>query len=260
MSNLHIYIDGSWLFKACAKGAALSNRLEVSQNFRPNFSRLCDAMLKYASSYDSDCTCIGEKYLSTSIFNIPETVDDWIDGESITEEDIASIRSSVTAREFFANSALSAGFEPSVIFHPFLKDWMIPKLRAKRFQEKQVDATVVALLVRSAITNVGDYHVVITGDADILPAIKVAYPEYSTNVFIATTHPDQLKSEARQSSFALSDFNCNIEPFYLDQHVDAFLDGENVYTCGHCNKVFVRTKSIPANVKPCCHPCYSSRT
>ena len=36
-----------------------------------------------------------------------------------------------------------------------------------------MDTSVVALLVLYAITRPGDYHCVITGDSDILPAIKI---------------------------------------------------------------------------------------
>lgn len=260
MAKLHIFIDGSWLFKACAKGSALSSRLEAPQNFRLSFPRLCDSLLAYAAQYDPACSEVGERYLSTSIFEIPPALDDWVDGSSVFEDDVNSVRSSVEARQRFAEAATKEGFDPSVIFRPVLKDWMLPKLRDKRFQEKQVDATVVALLVRSAIKNQGDYHAVITGDADILPAIRVAYPAYSENVFVATTHPDQLKREARQSSFALKDFKYRIEPYFLDQHVEQILDGPNVYTCGHCSKVFSRPKPIPATARPCCSPCHKSLT
>jgi hypothetical protein len=137
---------------------------------------------------------------------------------------------------------------------------MIQRLRDRRFQEKQVDATVVALLVRSAITNAGDYHVIITGDADVLPAIKVAYPKYSENVFVATTHPDQLQAESRQTSFALADFDYRIPPYFLDEYVKSFLDGAYVYACGHCGKVFARPSPVPARSRPCCNPCHRTRT
>ncbi|OQX67089.1 MAG: hypothetical protein B6A08_17145 [Sorangiineae bacterium NIC37A_2] len=260
MAKLNIFIDGSWLFKACGKGSALSNRTEGAGPFRLDFERLCNALLAHAARANPNCTTIGERYLSTSILDIPADVEDWIDGTTIFDEDIQALRSSVHARDRFAQSALDANFDPSAIYRPKLRDWMLPKLRDRRFQEKLVDATVVALLVRSAIVNAGDYHVVLTGDADVLPAIRVAYPKYSENVFVATTHPDQLKSEARQSAFALHDFSSNVEPFYLDEHAAEFVDGDHVYTCSHCNKVFARSAPIPARARPCCSPCHNSRT
>jgi hypothetical protein len=141
-----------------------------------------------------------------------------------------------------------------------MKGWILEKLRSKRYQEKQVDATVVALLVRSAITRPEDVHVVITGDADVLPAIKVAYPEYSKNVFIATTHPDELTAERRQTSFSLSNFDFEISPYYLQEHAEILMQGEHVYLCAHCNKVFSRPKPVPAKARPCCAPCHAKRT
>ena len=48
-----------------------------------------------------------------------------------------------------------------------------------RYQEKQVDTTVVALLVRDAIEHPDDCFALVAGDADILPAIQVAYPNYT---------------------------------------------------------------------------------
>lgn len=141
-----------------------------------------------------------------------------------------------------------------------MKGWILEKLRLKRYQEKQVDATVVALLVRSAIVSPDDVHVVITGDADVLPAIKVAYPEYSRNVMVATTHPDELKAENRQTAFSLSHFDFDIPPFYLQDHAANILGGAHVYACAHCHKAFARPKPIPAKARPCCFHCNKQRT
>jgi hypothetical protein len=262
MSRLHVFIDGSWLFKACAPEKALALRLEYPErSFRLNFGRLCQALLGHVSTNDPRCDSIGDRYLSTSIFSIPDDVDEWpAERDDITSADIENVRHSVAARDAFAKGAVDAGFDPSAIYRPHLKGWMIQKLRERRFQEKQVDATVVALLVRSAITNSGDYHAIITGDADVLPAIKVAYPKYSENVFVATTHPDQLQAESRQTSFALADFDYRIPPYFLDENVKSFVEGANVYVCGHCNKVFARPNPIPAGRRPCCSPCHKTRT
>ncbi len=100
------------------------------------------------------------------------------------------------------------------------------------------------------------------GQPDLLrfPRFQVVADTYSKNVFVATTHPDQLKSEARQSAYALHEFSSDVDPFYLDEHAEDFLDGNSVYTCAHCNKVFSRSNPIPARAKPCCAPCHKSRT
>lgn len=262
MSRLHLFVDGSWLFKACAPERALATRLEYPERaFRLSFERLCNGLLKHAAAYDANCDSFGDRFLSTSIFAIPEDVDEWpAERDDVTTSDIENVRHGVAAREAFVGNALAAGFDPSAIYRPPLRGWMLQRLRERRFQEKQVDATVVALLVRSAITNAGDYHAIVTGDSDVLPAIKVAYPRYSENVFVATTHPDQLRGEARQTSFALADFEYRLRPYFLDEHAAEILDGQNVYTCAHCNKVFARAAAIPASARPCCRPCHMQRT
>lgn len=262
MSRLHLFIDGSWLFKACAPERALAGRLEYPDRaFRLSFDRLCSALLGHIASTDPGCTEIGERFLSTSIFTLPDDIDAWpTERDDVASSDIERLRNSVTARTAFADASVAAGFDPTAIYHPRLRGWMLERLKQGRYQEKQVDATVVALLVRSAITNTGDYHAIITGDADVLPAIRVAYPAYSENVFVATTHPDQLSRESRQTSFALADFEYRILPYFLDEHVDQFLDSANVYVCAHCNKVFGRSNPIPSGHRPCCKPCFETRT
>lgn len=262
MSKLNIFVDGSWLFKACAPERALAYRLEYPDRaFQLDFGKLVDALLKHANAQIESCNSIGERYFATSIFSLPEDLDEWPnERDDVSEADIDSVRRSTTAREHFAQNAINAGFSDQAVFRPRLKGWMLEKLREHRFQEKQVDATVVALLVKSAITSPDDVHAIITGDADILPAIRVAYPEYSKNVFVATTHPDQLRAESRQTSFALADFDYEIEPFYLEQHAAEILQGDNVYICAHCGKTFSRPKGIPRGANPCCHPCHQKRT
>jgi DNA-directed RNA polymerase subunit RPC12/RpoP len=262
MSKMHIFIDGSWLFKACAPERALANRLEYpDRQFKLDFGKLSSVLLRYASNHDPSCSEFGDRFFSTSIFSLPENLDEWpAERDDVSVDDIASVKSSVIARDRFTQSALDAGFSDSAIFRPRLKGWMLQKLRDRRFQEKQVDTTVVALLVKSAIINPNDYHVIITGDADILPAVRVAYPDYSRNVFVATTHPDQLRAESRQTSFSISDFNYVIEPYYMEKHAHELLTGDNVYVCSHCNKAFSRPKPIPKKALACCSPCNSKRT
>lgn len=262
MSRLHIFVDGSWLFKACAPERALANKLEYNDRaFRLDFQKLQDCLLHHIREKDPRCDEFGQRIFASSIFEIPDSVDNWAEEhDDVYPNDIENIRHSVSARQKFADSALESGFSDDALFRPRLRPWMLEKLRTRRYQEKQVDAAVVALLVRSAITNGNDYHAIITGDADILPAIKVAYPQYSENVFIATTHPDQLQAESRQTAFSLADFNYSIQPFYLEQNALWLLSGEHVYECGHCRRVFGRPNPIPDRALPCCHPCHLKRT
>jgi len=261
-SKLNLYIDGSWLFKACAPERALASRLEFPDRaLRLNFSNLVGLLLRHVREHGGACDTAGDAYLVTSIFRIPDDVDQWAEErDDVTTADIENVRHSVAAREAFVASALRSGFREDGVYRPHLKGWMIQRLRERRFQEKQVDTTVVALLVSAAITRPQDYHVIVTGDADVLPAIKVAYPAYSQNVFVATTHPDQLRAEARQTSFALADFEYRIPPVFLDEHVRDLVEGAHVYVCGHCGKVFARSLPIPLEAKPCCKPCHDKRT
>lgn len=262
MSRLNVFIDGSWLFKACAPEKALAYSTEwPEKNFLLDFARLGQALLKHVQSARPECTMLGDQFISTSIFALPDDFDSWPrEFDGVTNDDIARTRSGVIARQHFVDQATAAGYSDSAVYRPKMKGWILEKLRLKRYQEKQVDATVVALLVRAAITQPRDVHVVITGDADVLPAIRVAYPEYSRNVVVATTHPDELAAERRQTAFSLSNFDFDIEPFYLQDHTAEVMRGENVYTCVHCHKVFARAKPIPTKARPCCVPCNNKRT
>lgn len=262
MSKLNVFIDGSWLFKACAPEKALAARTEWSEKTFPlDFARLDQALLAHARAATPACNLLGDRFISTSIFTLLDNFDAWPDEfDGVTADDISRTRQGVVARQRFVDSAIAVGYSDRAVYRPKMKGWILENLRARRYQEKQVDATVVALLVRSAITGPDDVHVVITGDADVLPAIKGAYPEYSKNVFIATTHPDELIAERRQTSFSLSNFDFAIDPYYLQDHAEQIAKGEYVYTCAHCHKVFIRAKPIPTKARPCCHVCNAKRT
>ena len=263
MSQLNIFIDGSWLFKACAAEKALAANTEWAEKaFQLDFDKLNAELLIHAKASMSECASLGERYISTSIFKLPDDFDAWPNEfPNITEANISQTKRGVAARQNLVNKAVAAGYSDSAVYHPPIKGWILEKLQDRRggYQEKQVDATVVALLVRSAITRPDDVHVVITGDADILPAIKVAYPTYSKNVFIATTHPDELLAERRQTSFSLSNFEFEIDPYYLQDHVPAIMQGNHVYQCSHCHKAFARPHAIPSKARACCLPCNSKR-
>jgi len=262
VSRLNVFIDGSWLFKACGPEKALAGATEwPGKSFRLDFAKLNNALLSHAKSHITWCDELGDLYISTSVFALPDDFDEWpTEYDSVTTDDIDRTRRSVESRQCFVDGAVGAGYRDDAVYRPRMKGWILDQLRVGRYQEKQVDATVVALLVRSAITGPNEVHVVITGDADVLPAIRVAYPEYSRNVFVATTHPDELLAERRQTSFSLSNFDFEIPPYYLQDHAADVLGGANVYTCAHCHKVFARPNAIPTTARPCCKPCHEKRT
>jgi hypothetical protein len=158
----------------------------------------------------------------------------------------------VYAREAFVRDAVSAGYKADAVFRIPIRQYILRRLRDRRYQEKQVDTAVVALLVRSAIEKPRDFHVVITGDSDILPAVKVAYPEYTKNVIIATTHPDQLAIAHRQTSFSLLGFDFEIPPFFLTENAQKLLKGDHVHKCAECGKVFATQGALPRMARPYC--------
>jgi hypothetical protein len=225
-----------------------------------NFEKLSSSLISYLSSLGKTVE-IGDRFLCTSIFRLPEDLNDWPNqNPDVTNSDIERVTKGAQAREFMVQNAVQAGFSDLAVYRPNLRPFMIEKLKNRTFQEKQIDATVIALLVRSAITKSDDYHAFITGDSDILPAIKVAYPEYSRNVMLVTTHPDELRAEHRQTSFSYTDFQFDIEPYFLQDHVKDIIHGQNVYECSNCRKSFVRTTSIPKKNRPYCKNCTQGRT
>jgi hypothetical protein len=240
----------------------LSSKTECpDRRFRIDFRKLDRALLAHVRARDGSCSALGHRYLATSIFRLPVTLADWpTENPDITTSDIEKLRKNVSARRAFADLAIDAGYRNDVVYSPELRLYILRKLKRKQYQEKQVDTAIVALLVRSALLTPSDYHVVITGDADILPAIQVAYPEYSRNVFIATTHPDELRAEHRQTSWSLHNFEFDVDPFYLQDHIAEIIEGDIIYTCAHCHRVFTRPTPIPLKARPCCNPCYATRT
>lgn len=155
------------------------------------------------------------------------------------------------------------GYKPECIFHVRLQEWMLLNLLHSdlRYQEKQVDTTVVALLVKKAIEEGGDCFALVAGDADILPAIHVAYPDYTKNVFPVLTSPNEREGRNRQTSFKYSQYPFEIDTLILQNHVGDIMSG-NVYHCTDCHKYFTTRNPIPeGKIKsgatlPRCQSCY----
>src|SRR2546430_622496 len=201
VAALNIFVDGTWLLVQCAAGQSLANATEhPDQRFPLDFAKLNAELIRHVAAIGGACDRTGETCIATSIFALPDDFDDWPNRfEDITADHIERTKRAVFAREAFVADAVKAAYSTEAVFRPKIRDYILRRLEEKRYQEKQVDTSVVALLVRSAITRPGDYHALITGDADILPAVKVAYPQFTQNVFVATTHPDELRSEEHTS-------------------------------------------------------------
>ena len=256
MPNLNIFIDGTWLLVQCAAGGSMANATDhPDQRFPFDFAKLNQCLLAHVQSHGGACDAIGECQISTSIFTLPDDFDNWpTQYDNMTAESIERVRRAVAARNAFVAQAVDAGYSTDAVFRPPIRDHVVRRLAAGKYQEKQVDTSVVALLVRSAITRPADFHVLITGDADSLPAIRVAYPEFTRNVILATTHPDEFNPRHRQTAFALVDFAFNIPPFYM-QNRDAavrLIEGQFAYRCEECGAVFATHRAVPSRSRPRC--------
>jgi hypothetical protein len=261
MPKLNIFIDGTWLFRVCQADGVLANKTEYNtQSFKLDFSALSNSLLNHLEKLGRSAE-IGDRYIATSIFTLPSEINDWPSQNSdITSADIERVARGANARNFLVQNAVQAGYLEDAVYRPRLRPFMIEKLKNRTFQEKQVDASVIALLVRSAITKPDDFHAFVTGDSDMLPAIKIAYPEYSRNVILVTTHPDELRADHRQTSFSYTDFEFDITPYFLQDNVLDIIHGQNTYECGNCRKVFVRNKPVPKGKRPYCTNCHLTRT
>ncbi len=254
MANLNVFIDGTWLFYQCGGGQCLPNATaSPNSRFRLDFTKLNDALLAHVRGAGGQVDGVNELYVATSIFSLPDDFDDWPNQyDDVTPDHIDRTRRGVHAREEFVSWATEAGYRTDAVFRPPIRNYIIRRLSESRYQEKQVDTAVVALLVRAAIVREGDFHVLITGDSDTLPALRVAYPQYTENVLVATTHPDELRAAHRQTAFSLVDFDFRIPPFYLQDNAHLIIQGDHVYRCGECGKVFALSNPLPRAARPYC--------
>ena len=256
MPKLNIFIDGTWLLVQCAPDGSMANATDrPTHRFPLDFNRLNQALLGHVNAHGAECDGIGEAQLSTSIFALPEDFDGWTNQyDNILPAHIERVRRAVGAREAFVAQAEAAGYRTDAVYRPAIREHMIRRLIEGKYQEKQVDASVVALLVRSAITHGDDYHVVITGDADILPAMRVAYPEFTKNVLVCTTHPDELNKRHRQTAHALVEAEFNVPPYYLQMKENAvhIIEGAHAHRCEECGSVFTLMNPLPGRSRPRC--------
>jgi len=122
MSSLNIFIDGSWLFRACGAEMILSSKTEISdRRFRIDFAKLDQALLRHVQARGASCCVVGERYLATSIFHLPVTIANWPEESSdVTPSDIEKIRKNVHARRSFADVAIAAGYRSNAVYTPEL--------------------------------------------------------------------------------------------------------------------------------------------
>jgi uncharacterized LabA/DUF88 family protein len=257
MKRVNLFVDGTWLLHQCGAGGSLANAThEPTSRFALDFGKLDAALVRHVNASGHQCDAPGERFISTSIFTLPADFDDWPNKfEDVTTDQVEKTRRAVKLREQLVERAVVAGYRTDAVYRPPIRDYIIRKLAEKRYQEKQVDTSVVALLVRSAITKADDFHAVVTGDSDILPAVRVAYPAFTKNVFVVTTHPDELNPAHRQTAFSLVDFAFDVPPFFMQNKENAqqILEGANVYRCEECGLVFSMARPVPRNARPRCN-------
>lgn len=261
MASLNVFIDGTWMFKVVAAGGSLAKATESPQSRFPlDFAKLNDALLRHIRENGKACDAIGDLVICTSIFALPPDFDAWPNRfPDITQDNVERMKKNLYAREQFVRDAAGGGYSDQAVYRPLLREWTLKRLMRGEYHEKQVDTTVVALLVRSAITRGEDFHTVITGDSDILPAVSTAYPEFTRNVFVTTTHPDELNAGHRQTAYSLIDFRFDIPPFYMQDNTQKLLKGEHVYRCVECGKVFAPPKEFTHRERPRCRNCTPPR-
>lgn len=255
MKKLNVFVDGSWLFKVCKGGSSLSKGTDSpTYPFPFSFSGFITGLIDYIKTQTGETDIEpGKLIFCTSLFDLPHDFDDWSNQiPEILPDQVELSKRVVYAKTGFQDKALSAGFSEEAIFHVKMKPWIMKALNEESYQEKQVDTTIVALLVKSAFENPDDYHTVVSGDADMLPALRVAYPDYTKNVVIATTHPDELNSEHKHSSYSYFDYKCDIDPYYFQLNLEQILEGNYKYRCHECGKLFTTLKEIPKNSLPRC--------
>lgn len=256
MSKLNIFVDGSWLFKVCKSGSALAKgTANPSYPFPFDFSGFVSAAVDHVKEKTgNNKVSPGKLIFSTSIFDLPEDFDDWPNKiPEILPEKIELTRRLVHAKETFLQKAMTASFSDEAVFHVKMKPWIMTALDNGSYQEKQVDTTLVALLVKSAFDSPNDYHAIVSGDADMLPALRVAYPDYTNNVLIITTHPDELDAEHKHSSYSYLEYKCEIEPFYFQLNLEKVMEGNHKYRCQECGKLFATQNPVPTGRLPRCH-------
>ena len=239
-----MYIDGSWLFKQCGKDGILTEKVYYD-TFRLDFGKLVTEIQKELSQY---CDGLPQPrnlwYYSSCIVDIPPTDKDG--------SDLLWLKAVSESKRKTKESAESAGFNVDGFFEVKYKWWMPQSISDGLYQEKMVDTSLVARMVQSCITYPEDFHVLITGDMDMLPAIQLTVPTYLDSVILLTTHPDQWDRNNQQTSFALNNFNFKYDPFYFDDIVGEILQGNHIHRCDKCNLYFKTTKPIPKGKRKFC--------
>lgn len=254
MSKLHVYIDGTWLYNQCGRERTLTQYVE-SDYFFVDFAKLNAKLVKYIQEQSGVIVQPGGGlwYYTSIIRNIP---DNDFDGNSLER-----LKKSSYAKEQTVKTAQSAGYDVSGVFEVPFQHWMPKQIGAGLFQEKMVDTSLVARMVLSSVQNPDDFHILVSGDLDMMPAISLVVPKYLERVILFTTNPNQWDPNMQQTSKRLTDYDFSYGPLYFDDVIKDIVLGKYVYTCDHptCSVVLTRQKPIPTGDRPYCRVHFAAR-
>jgi hypothetical protein len=259
-AKLNIVIDGS---PRSAMGLAPLSTAAPQKNHdvNLNFKALDALLLKHLLKHVGVRAELGERHLVASLFVPSPDFDAWPDtdralfGRRHTKQDME-------VRNRLVQTALDAGYSGDAVYRIPLRKWM---LRSPTYHEDHLAATVSALLAASITRSPNDYHCVVTDNADILAAVRVACPQSREKLFIAAIRREVLFSENRRTMVSTAESDFRIPPFVLADHVSLLAHeghvvlGSYVFECARCHEKFTRHRPIPAKVPLLCASCSFKR-
>lgn len=238
MRNIHVYIDGSWLFSQCGREAVLTKKT-VHDNTRIDYAKLVESMKKSICEWEGlPGLDTGKLHYYISVIITPQR-------DTITYKgkvyNLQGMKKNSYSRSRIVQAASDADFRV-VKFEVDFRPWM-PKAiyDTKSYQEKMVDTALVTQLITNLLNPEykEDYHAVITGDIDIFPGIdRVVGRHVMNQLVLFTIDPEQFDPDDAQVSHELTTLGFRVGPFYLENFVEGFLEGNFVGRCQYCGLIF----------------------
>jgi uncharacterized LabA/DUF88 family protein len=262
--KLHIFIDGSWLLKAC-KGDLRSKCADAPSIFDLSFDKLQHCLLEYVKiKTDNNTIQVGDLHMVMSVFNMPakpnflagKYTDRFGKEHTVEQWQVTRTINAIVERQNFIQKALDSGFSDGDILRSDLKRWSVNSYINGKLREKQADTKLAALMTKYAITRKNDYLAIISGDADMLPAITIAL-ESTKKVILATTHHD---TKNQNSSSLFADVEFSIPPLHLNNIAGDIMQGVHIYRCADCQLFYDAGRVIEEQKEqPRCAACKTKK-
>lgn len=253
--NCHIYVDGSWLFKQCGKQKSLSWRAfpksKHEKIFFIDYSKLINLIINELRSTIKEDLDVGTLWYFSSVFS---------ELTEIPGEDVQLILRENYAKKRIIDEVRKAGFNTDHVFEVPFKPWMIDAIKSKSYKEKKVDSAMVTYMADNFKNYENDYHAVVTGDLDVMPAIQRLMQSGIGKVILVTTKPHQWDITMQQTSWELANYPFSHGPIFLEDKVKSIMSGDLIYECVRCRDLFARRKAIPPLSQPLCIKCYTEKT